>query len=222
MDQTPVHDQHNPDLLAFMPQGVDSVAEIGCSSGALAREYKKVNPRCHYIGIEIDANYARLAQRYCDAVHMLDIEAVDEAMLRERLLAQCYVFGDSLEHLRDPWAVLSRVRAVIPSDGTVVACIPNVQHWSVQVRLARGDFRYEDAGLLDRTHLRWFTRSTLVELFEGCGFEIEEGVPRIFPEPGREPYLKLIAEMAKAAGGDPYQALNDALPLQYVVRAVPV
>jgi hypothetical protein len=109
----------------------------------------------------------------------------------------------------------------MPENGVVVACIPNAQHWSLQAKLSIGDFRYEASGLLDKTHLRWFTRQTMIELFEQAGFRIETGTSRIFDEPGREKFLPIIEKMAQTAGVDPKIALADALPLQYVVRAVP-
>jgi 2-polyprenyl-3-methyl-5-hydroxy-6-metoxy-1,4-benzoquinol methylase len=127
MEQTPAHDLHNPELLQLMPATARTVVEIGCSSGALAREYKKINGRCHYIGIDIMSQYIPLAKRYCDTVLQLDIEHADEAFLRTTLPGDCWVFGDTLEHLSDPWAVLSRIRSVISADGCVVACIPNAQ-----------------------------------------------------------------------------------------------
>ena len=113
------------------------------------------------------------------------------------------------------------VRKIIPEAGSVIACIPNAQHWSIQAKLCIGDFRYEDSGLLDKTHLRWFTRQTIVEMFETSGFKIVEGIPRIFDEPAGEKFLPAIRAMAKLAGIDPDIAANDALPVQYVVRAIP-
>ena len=95
------------------------------------------------------------------------------------------------------------------------------QHWSIQARLNRGDFRYEDSGLLDRTHLRWFTRTTMRELFVSSGFQIETGVPLIFNQPGRDLVLQSIRAMATALGADPELAVTDALATQYVVRAIP-
>jgi hypothetical protein len=103
-----------------------------------------------------------------------------------------------------------------------VACIPNTQHWSVQARLNCGNFRYENAGLLDRSHLRWFTRITMLEMFRSAGFKITEGFPRIFDEPGREKVLGAIRLMAASIGADPELAVKDALPIQYVVKAVPI
>jgi SAM-dependent methyltransferase len=222
MQQTPVHEVHNPDLLRFMPPDLRRIVEVGCSSGALAREYKKLNPGCYYTGIEIAPEFAELARRHCDSVHVLDIEDASEAYLRESLGADGWIFGDALEHLRDPWSLLERIRRIVPSTGCVVACIPNAQHWSVQARLSAGLFRYEPSGLLDRTHLRWFTRITIVEMFHGAGFKIVAGVPRILNEPQRETVLPAIRTMASSLGIDPEQAVTDALALQYVVRAVPV
>lgn len=221
MQQTPAHEQHNPDLLRMIPAAARRLIEIGCSSGALAREFKKIAPHCDYLGVEIDAEYARLAQRYCDRSVVLDIEQADEAFWLETADRDCWIFGDTLEHLRDPWGVLGRVRKRIPSSGCVVACIPNAQHWSLQARLSVGDFRYAQEGLLDRTHLRWFTRQTIIEMFDQAGFTIAEGVPRIFEEPQRDRFLPAIEQLARQAGADPRIAVEDALALQYVVRAVP-
>ena len=77
-------------------------------------------------------------------------------------------------------------------------------------------------GLLDKTHLRWFTRLTMLELFQSSGFNVVAGIPRIFPEPGREKFMPAIKLMAELAGANPEVAVADATPLQYVVRAVPV
>jgi len=221
MEQTPAHEIHNPDLLGLIPRNASSVIEVGCSSGALAREYKKVNPGCRYVGIELVPEYAELARRHCDEVIVSDIEVLDAAFFERTPAYQCWIFGDSLEHLRDPWLLLSKIRAAVPKEGCVVACIPNAQHWSVQVRLSCGEFRYEESGLLDRTHLRWFTRMTIIEMFHAARFTIAEGLPRVFDEPNREKVLPAIRALAASIGADADMAVNDALPLQYVVRAVP-
>ena len=222
MDQTPAHEHHNPDLLKLIPPQAVCLIEIGCSSGALAREFKKINSRCHYFGIDINPSYVDLARRHCDEIASLDIDSAGEDFFAAHSDRDCWIFGDTLEHLKDPWRVLRAIRANLPISGCVVACIPNAQHWSVVTRLALGDFRYEDSGLLDRTHLRWFTRQTIIELFSDCGFAIVAGESRIFPEPKREPFLAAIGQLAAAAGFDPEVTKNDALALQYVVRAVPV
>lgn len=221
MRQTASRDKHNPDLLALMPPDARRVIEVGCGTGALAKAYRAVNPGCDYVGVEIDADYARIAAQACSAVVNEDIERADQATFAGLFPSDCWVFGDSLEHLRDPWTILRRVRAGLAPGGAVVACIPNAQHWSMQAKLNLGLLRYEDAGLLDRTHLRFFTRITLQELFLSTGYQIVQGMPRVFDEPGRDRVLPALRALADAQGGDPDLAVQDAMALQYVVRAVP-
>lgn len=222
MDQTPVHHFHNEDLLRIIPQQSSNLIEVGCSSGALAKEFKIINPLCNYFGVDIDPNYLTLANKYCDYTADINIEHADKTFFEDQKIRDCWIFGDCLEHLQDPWKILRKIRDVIPTNGCVVACIPNAQHWSIQVKLSVGDFRYENSGLMDKTHLRWFTRQTIVELFSHTGFKIVEGIPRIFNEPNKEPFIPLIGSLAQAAGFDPATAINDSLPLQYVVKAIPI
>jgi SAM-dependent methyltransferase len=220
MEQTPAHEHHNPDLLRFIPANAQRIIEIGCSSGALAREFKKIVPACDYLGVEIDPAYAALARRYCDSTLVLDIEQADDDFWQSQAARDCWVFGDVLEHLKDPWAALRKIRAVIPAHGVVVVCVPNVQHWSIQARLAIGSFDYQAEGLMDKTHLRWFTRTTLIKMFDEAGFKVTDGVPRIFDEPQREKALPVIEQMARLLEVDPQQSVADALPIQYVMKAV--
>ncbi|MDX1377025.1 MAG: class I SAM-dependent methyltransferase [Burkholderiales bacterium] len=221
MDQTPAHDNYNPDLLRLMDRGFATVVEVGCSRGALARAYRESFPDAGYVGVEIDPGYAEAARRHCDRVLCGDIENLPQADWASLFPSDCWVFGDALEHLRDPWRTLRALRRELGAGAQVLACIPNAQHWSVQARLSAGAFNYEDQGLLDRTHLRWFTRSTIVELFHSSGFRIEKMLSRVFEEPARERFLPAIAALAEAAGADRDKAVRDCQPLQYVLRAVP-
>jgi SAM-dependent methyltransferase len=221
-EQSAAPQNYSQDLLRLIPANARGVVEVGCNNGALANAYKIINPACVYSGIEIDPDNAARARAYCDAVLHLDIESVsDEFFKRYSSNSNVWVFGDVLEHLRDPWEVLAKIRRTLPVDGCVVACLHNAQHWSVQAKLSVGDFRYEDSGLLDRTHLRFFTRATMFELFQGAGFRIEQGFPRIFGELKNENIINAIKLMAVGVGADPELALQDAMPLQYVIRAVP-
>ena len=113
-------------------------------------------------------------------------------------------------------------RGIVTPDSFVIACIPNAQHWSMQARLNLGQFRYEERGLFDRTHIRWFTRTTIDEMFASCGFQIIDGRCRILDEPYREAALVGIRAFAEMIGADADRAATDATPLQYVVRAAPV
>jgi 2-polyprenyl-3-methyl-5-hydroxy-6-metoxy-1,4-benzoquinol methylase len=119
VQQTPVHDRHNPDLLRFIPNNANQIIEIGCSSGALAREFKKSRSSCNWLGVDIDASYAELSKRHCDVALAMDIEAVDDSFFDSQKNRDCWIFGDTLEHLKDPWKVLRRIRSVIPPKETL-------------------------------------------------------------------------------------------------------
>jgi 2-polyprenyl-3-methyl-5-hydroxy-6-metoxy-1,4-benzoquinol methylase len=221
MKQTPVHDSYNPDLLSLIPLKTSALIDVGCGSGGLVREFKKLNPSAHCVGVDIDPKYVELAERYCDRCMTLDIDNAAESFWQSVGDRDCWIFGDALEHFKDPWAVLRKVRSILPEHGCVVACLPNAQHWSLQAKLNVGEFRYQDSGLLDRTHLRWFTRKTMIELFQQTGFVVKTGKPRIFNEPNREQVLPYIQALAKALGANAEEVVRDSIALQYVVRAIP-
>ncbi|KAK6023889.1 methyltransferase domain protein [Ostertagia ostertagi] len=220
MKQTPAHAVVNGDLLALIPVGKRRVVEIGCMHGALAREYLLKSPDSEFIGVDIDADYAQVAAGVCTRTLAGDIERLDDKTFDSLFPSDCWVFGDCLEHLRDPWRLLARVRERIDPDGCVVICIPNAQHWSVQMRLATGLFRYEDSGLLDRTHLRWFTRVTLLEMFQQSGWNVQTGLARRLPQAAPPAILEGIRLIAQTAGADPAQAASDAEVFQYLFTLV--
>ena len=218
METTPAHDVANHDLLRLIPEGAARVVEPGCSGGALAREYRAANPGCDYVGIERDARYAELARRHCSRVLVADIERIGDADLAALAPADCWVFGDVLEHLVDPWALVARLR---PHTRRIAACVPNMQHWSITERLVAGNLFYEDDGLLDRTHLRWFTRTTLVAMFERAGYRITLLRGRVFAQERRSEGLAAVRGFATALGVDPEIAVRDADVLQWLLTAEP-
>ncbi len=213
---------YNRDLLPLIPPSARGVVDVGCNNGALARAYKAINPSCRYIGIEVVPVNAEGAGRYCDEVLIQDIENVDESFYAKFADYNVWVFGDVLSHLRYPWEVLARIRRNMPSDGCVIVCLPNAQHWSMQAKLAVGDFRYDPAGgLMDLTHLRFFTRATMLEMFAGAGFRIEQGFPRVFGEVNNDHIISAIRSMAIGVGADPDLAVKDSMAFQYVLKMVP-
>jgi SAM-dependent methyltransferase len=125
-------------------------------------------------GIELDPEAARRAERYCERVIVGDVEHLDVEGELDESSFDVVVFGDVLEHLKDPLAALKRLRFALQPEGYVVASIPNVAHGSVRLALLRGRFRYRSLGLLDETHLRFFTRESVEQLFEDGGFMITD------------------------------------------------
>jgi SAM-dependent methyltransferase len=221
MEQTPLRDYFNPDVLAMIPKDATRIVEVGCGSGALAREYRKINRSCEYIGIEIVPRYADAARAHCTQVLTANIEQLGDDEFGSLFPSSCWIFSDVLEHLYDPWSLLRRIRDMLPRAASVIAVIPNAQHWTIQARLNCGAFRYEELGLLDRTHIRWFTKVTLNERFETAGLTIVEGGGIEVVEPDRERGLQGIRAMAEAIGTDPEEAVHNATVYQWLVRAIP-
>ncbi|AFY28568.1 methyltransferase domain-containing protein [Cyanobium gracile] len=219
---TPAHDNFNPDILKLMNKDYDTIVEVGCSRGALARAYRSSFKCDKYIGIDIDEDSAVFARNHCSEVIIGDIESMNESAWNTLFPSSLWIFGDSLEHLKNPWSLLRRIRQNLKPEDSIIACIPNAQHWSVIARLASGNFQYEDEGLMDRTHLRWFTKRTIIDLFEKTGYSIELIYPRIFENPSENQYLPFIHRIAQIYDGDTNDPSNDCIPIQYVIKARPV
>jgi 2-polyprenyl-3-methyl-5-hydroxy-6-metoxy-1,4-benzoquinol methylase len=222
MKQTPAHDLYNDTILALMPPTLKRVLEVGCMRGSLCRVYRELNADCRWVGVDIDPDNIEVARSVCAETHCRDIETIGEDEYKQWSDVDAWIFGDTLEHLRDPWAVIAKVRKVLPANGMIIASIPNAQHWSFQARVNVGQFRYENDGLFDRTHLRFFTRTTIFEMFESAGYRIESAIARKIDSPRAAAYIPHIRAMSQASGHDPDVAEADAMAFQYVVRAVPL
>jgi len=212
----------NPSLLSVMPADAAVVLEIGCGTGALAGQYRRINPGCVYVGIERNAAAAAKARAagQLDRVLVADVETITAADLPELSDgADCLVYGDVLEHLVDPWAVLARQRAWLKPDGQVAACLPNVQHWELLRDLLRGRWEYVDEGILDRTHLRFFTLESALAMFQAAGLTVFEVRPLLFPSAAGSEFLERLEPLVRDDGIDPELFKTLALARQFVIRA---
>ena len=203
-------------VVELVPPGA-TVLEFGPATGYMSRVLKK-ELGCQVVGIEIDARAAELAREYADDVIVGNAEELDlETTLGEQRF-DAVLFADVLEHLRDPAEMLKRVAPFVAEGGSVIASIPNVAHASVRLALLAGEFRYRDSGLLDRTHLRFFTRAGIEDLFEGSGYVIMTWRRRRLELSDAE--IKVPASVSNEAQGalasDP-----EASTYQFVIRAVP-
>ena len=154
---------------------------MGCGAGLLGRSLKQRQP-CTVYGVEINGAAAKKAETWLDRVWVGDIEWIDLDLSPQSL--DVIVCGDVLEHFRDPRAALRCLSRYLKSDGRLIASIPNVAHHSVLRGLLAGNWNYEPAGLLDETHLRFFTAREIEKLFFRAGFRIEE--MQTVPGPGDE------------------------------------
>ena len=210
----------NPDLLARIPLDARAVLDVGCGAGALGAAFRQRNPATRLTGVEPDPALRALAATHFDAVSGADIETTPPPVEPGSLDA--LIFGDVLEHLADPWAVLRRDRALLSDRGVLLICIPNIEHWSFTARLLRGEWRYERMGLFDETHLRWFTRDTMRRALEEAGYIPLEVAPRVFGREAAEAFAARMAPGLSALGVDLAEWRRRAFPLQYVWRAARV
>jgi capsular polysaccharide biosynthesis protein len=211
-------DNANSDLLSRIPTDAFTVLDVGCGAGALGAGYRVLNPAAHLFGIERDPDMAAIAAQRLDAVACVDVEQNPLPFeLPDGI--DCLIYGDVLQQLRDPWAVLRRQLDLLNPTGTVLICVANAEHWSMVARLFRGTWDYERAGLLDVSHLRWFSLRTITRALTDAGLVVEEVYPRIFGAEQAQQFLQTLAPGLQALG----IALGDydprALPLQYVLRA---
>jgi SAM-dependent methyltransferase len=186
-------------LVEAVPQGA-RVLDVGCASGYVAQALAE-RRGATTVGIEPDPAMAKTAEQFCERVYPLTIEAAQQEPDLNGDRFDAILFGDVLEHLVDPWGALVWARGLLAPGGRVIVSIPNVGHWSVRWSLLRGRFDYTDHGLLDRTHLRFFTHKTARELAERAGFVVESERFTPAPLPGEVTLQRLRSRPAPAAHG---------------------
>ena len=169
MDAEDYFTHSRPEVRALVPTGARIVVDVGCGAGAMGAALKSERPGIEVRGIEPNAEAAACARAVLDDVA---VASGEQPMPASWPAPDCVVLADVLEHMVDPWASLRYWRTRLGPGGSVVVSLPNVGHWSVGEALSRGRWDYTEDGLLDRTHLRFFTRATAVELLEGAGFEV--------------------------------------------------
>ena len=207
----------NPQLLSRIPLDARRILDVGCGAGGLGAAFRRRNPVTELLAVEPDPALADQAAAHYDAVYRIDIEAVAPPVAEGSLDA--LILGDVLEHLRDPWAVLRRDAPMLAEDGVLLACVPNLEHWSFAARLLTGGWCYEDQGLFDRTHLRWFTKQGMQQALEQAGLLPLEVVPRIFDRDRATEFARRLAPALQALGVTEADWLRRSAPLQYVWRA---
>lgn len=155
-------------MVGWVPTGA-RVLDVGCGTGSLSSLIRE-HCQAEVVGVEPDPARVEMARACGLRVHA----GVLELGLRQELGEfDVVVFGDVLEHLSDPYEVLTTALGFLKAGGLVLISVPNVAHWTMRQNLLRGRFNYESSGIMDATHLRWFTQRTLVALCESVGLQVE-------------------------------------------------
>lgn len=191
------YDGLNVKLLAAVPSGARRVLELGCANGRLGRRFKARHPGVHWCGVDVSAQAVATAAPHLDRAVQIDLDRGDLAALGSGY--DVVVIGDLLEHLCEPDRLLEALYDCTSADARIVCCLPNMAHWSVIQRLLVGDASYDAVGLLDRTHVRFYSPASAFKTFLDAGWLPHlqdqyrvETVPNAF--------ASLVVEAAQALG----------------------
>ncbi|MDO6414985.1 class I SAM-dependent methyltransferase [Sphingomonas sp. BIUV-7] len=168
------------DYVDLMPAGAASVLEIGCGTGATGHHARSEGKAAFCVGVEMFEPVAIKARDVLDAVHIGNIEQMDLPYEEETF--DFLIMSEVLEHLIDPQAVVSRLVKLLKIGGRVFASSPNISHLAVIRHLMRGRFDYVEEGVMDKTHLRWFTPSSFATLFTEAGVTVDH-LGSVYPSP---------------------------------------
>ena len=198
-----------PEMLEFIPETAKKILDAGCGAGEFASTIKK-RAECEVWGFELNENQANDAGKKIDKVICGDIEAKSSEVPDKYF--DCIIFNDVLEHLKDPYSLLEKAKEKLTPGGCVVSSIPNVRyHKTLKGILFKKDFKYTDSGVMDRTHLRFFTKKSIIEMFEKAGYKVEmiKGLQK-----SKNVGLHLLNILTLGA-------LSDTFYLQYAITAKP-
>jgi 2-polyprenyl-3-methyl-5-hydroxy-6-metoxy-1,4-benzoquinol methylase len=165
------------EMTRFLPDGISSILEIGCGSGMFGAYIKGLRPNCQVWGIEPNPEAAAVARRRLDHVVCVSFDRGIVDLVGKKF--DCIIFNDVLEHLVNPEQALLDCKQFLTEGGSVIASIPNILfYYQIAYVLIKQDWRYQESGILDYTHLRFFTKKSIVRMFKSCGFEIDaiEGI----------------------------------------------
>ncbi len=193
------------------------VLDVGCDTGYLGETLTAFGNTTS--GFEVNEITAAQARSKLERVEVGDLERTDLVELFGRGAFDVVVFGDVLEHLRDPLPVLRQARPLLAPGGSVLISTPNIAHGDVRLALLSGRFRYNKLGILDETHTRFFTRDSLVEFLRDAGFilaDLRRTRAELFATE-----IDVVEAEYDAALVERLRADDEATTYQFVVRGVP-
>ncbi len=200
-------------LLNLIPTGLGKIVELGASDGLLRRAYREINPNRPYVSVGCDPMSGSTA--------VDDIDRLDEAFFQEHSTVECWILLQVLEKIADPERLINSLHQHIQSNACVIAVVPNAQHWSLQLRLITGDLTYSDSGLLSQGQRRWFSRSTLLNLFQDAGFVVTEGLPVVHNPLHNQEVENAMRQISSTLKANPDISFKDSQADMYIIKAVP-
>jgi O-antigen biosynthesis protein len=184
------YNYYRTDLTKLIPDGPNMVMDLGCASGQLGRSLLELNKARHLVGVELFEPAAKEARKYYDVVYVADIDTLRLDYDKDFDVVIC---GDILEHLKEPLSILRQIHAWLKNDGLIICSVPNIRYWRILKDLVlKGEWKYEASGILDHTHLRFFTvRSFKRLLAEACFKVVNETM--LYVDYGKKMALKRMS-----------------------------
>jgi len=159
------------ELVSVIPVGIHCVLEVGCAEGKTGKRLKDDGKARKVVGIELHPDIALKAQKNLDYVIQGNIENIE--ILEPYGKYNFILAGDVLEHLVDPWSVLRKLKKALAQNGKIIFSVPNIRNWTVLFPLLfTGKWEYEKFGIMDSTHLRFFTKKTSIQLAESADMKV--------------------------------------------------
>lgn len=164
------------DLIDLIPKGARTILDIGCGVGNTGQILKERGFE-EIFGVEINPAAAQQAKSFYKEVIVGDVEK--DVLPFKKGFFDCILYGDVLEHLIDPWRLLKSHNQILKDDGKIICSIPNIRYYKILKSLiVNGRWEYVDLGIMDRTHLRFFTLKTIEDMFRETGFEIKKVIKK--------------------------------------------
>lgn len=172
MDKNGYYGSEREDIIGLIPDGAKRILDVGCGFGTMGKRIKEIRGSVEVVGLEAEEAAAEVARKNLDMLIAGDVESVKLPFKDGHF--DCIVYGEILEHLKDPWKVLKEHKRCLKKGGFCIASIPNISHYSIIKGLLRDRWDYKDSGILDKTHLRFFTIDGIRKMFTDAGYSICE------------------------------------------------
>jgi len=195
-----------PEIIELIEKESKLILDVGCGKGYLGRELKNIYPQCKVIGIEYNDEIAKQAKLNIDDVYVGDVQNMNLNLDKSTLDA--IIFADILEHIIDPSSVLIRLKQYLKNGGYIIASIPNMRHYTVIMRLIKRGWMYDEYGHFDKTHIRFFSLHSMIQLIKDAGYMIELIKPRIVASKK----MKILNFML-------FDRLQEFIAFQYIIKA---
>jgi 2-polyprenyl-3-methyl-5-hydroxy-6-metoxy-1,4-benzoquinol methylase len=207
------YDDPRPDIQALVEPRGARILDIGCGAGALSSALRSAGA-ARVAGVEIDPVAAAEAKNRLDVV--VEGGALDAELPFSAGEFDYLIFGDVLEHLAEPEVALRRYLDFVVPDGRVIVSVPNMRFYSVLLRLIFDRWSYTDSGVRDQTHLRIFTRRSLIRMLEQAGLDVEHvrRNPRLIED--QSEIGRLGAAATRISNATLARVFRDLMAFQYV------